>query len=168
MIHLQGNAVSAVLDGDVDVLAHCCNCQNNFGSGIAREVRLRIPEAYYMDTDIHKVYDDVLGKYSMALLSNPGVTDRTPKYRCVLNVYGQRNYGEGKHLNYAAFTKGMIDGLLSILLSLKPKEQLKVAVPYLIGCDRAGGDWNVMREILADVESYLNVEFYVYELPKPV
>ena len=37
---LQGDAVKALKNGEVDILIHCCNAQGVMGSGIAKQIPL--------------------------------------------------------------------------------------------------------------------------------
>jgi O-acetyl-ADP-ribose deacetylase (regulator of RNase III) len=50
----KGNAVSALIDGEVDYLLNCVNCQGKYASGIAKEIRERIPSAYRRYEDFYR------------------------------------------------------------------------------------------------------------------
>ncbi len=77
--YVKGDAVKALLDGEVDYLLHCCNCQNNFGSGIAKQIREMLPYAYEAD---YKAVMDGTNKLGNVIPS-----------KGVLNLYGQEYYG---------------------------------------------------------------------------
>lgn len=51
---ITGCLLDAFDKGEVDVIGHCCNMQNTFGSGIAEDIRERYPKAYEADTVWHK------------------------------------------------------------------------------------------------------------------
>lgn len=154
----QGNLIDALLSGEVDYMFHCCNCQNNFGSGIAKEVRERIPEAYKADTDHHRAHlGNILGSFS--------------KGGGVFNLYGQNYYGfygdwfesHGRQLNYGAYVSALKDALESVMLThcLAP---VKLGFPYKIGSERAGGIWEEVKmitEVLANSYGY-EVVWYQY------
>lgn len=147
-----GNAVSALLDGEVEFLMHCCNCRNNFGSGIAKEIRERIPSAYEADTVHHRrANGSILGSVS---------TDGS-----VLNLYGQEYYGYApsvmknsfnRQLSYVALVKAMLKASRYV-----PKDST-IAVPYLMGCDRAGGKWEIVLTILEEI--FIGHNVIVYKL----
>jgi O-acetyl-ADP-ribose deacetylase (regulator of RNase III) len=48
--HTKGNLIDLAEQGNFDVIVHGCNCLNTMGSGIAKEIRERYPEAYAADT----------------------------------------------------------------------------------------------------------------------
>ena len=61
LIRRDGNLLLA---DDVIAIGHQANCQNTFGSGIARSIREMYPEAYAADTAaaIRKI--NILGNFS--------------------------------------------------------------------------------------------------------
>lgn len=144
-----GNAVSALLDGEVEFLMHCCNCQNNFGSGIAKEIKDRIPSAYEVDTQCY--HSNMLGSM---------YTDGK-----VLNLYGQKYYGHkpslmkdnfNRQLSYVALVEAMLEAERYI-----PKGST-VAMPYLMGSDRAGGNWDVVFALVEEI--FIDHKVIVYKL----
>ena len=141
---IKGNLVSAVLNSEVDMMMHVCNCQGVMGSGIAKEVKERTPEAYkaYKNSSLQ------LGGYS--------------RVARVVNLYAQDNYGYGKrHLNYGALSvalTGVFDDL--------DEEGFAgtIGVPYKMGSDRAGGDWTIVLEILEALADYYGIKLVIYKL----
>ena len=135
----KGNAVSAVINGEIDVLLHCANCQALMGSGIAAEIAERIPSARQVDYEYASAMGrtrQMLGTYSSALVNGEGSGK-------VFNLYGQFQPGLAKRaLNYGAITAA----LLKVKATLDPLTI--VGIPYKMGCDRAGGDWDIMLEIV--------------------
>ena len=147
-----GNAVSALIEGEVEFLMHCCNCRNNFGSGIAKEIRERIPSAYEADT-VHyrRATSSILGSVS---------TDGS-----VLNLYGQDYFGRksslmndnfSRQLSYVALVEAMLEASKYV-----PKGST-IAVPYLMGCDRAGGDWSTVLNLMEEI--FIGHKVIVYKL----
>lgn len=140
----QGNLIDALLlNNEVDFIFHCCNCQNNFGSGIAKEIRERIPEAYVADTTLHKeMGGNILGIFS---------------YEAdVFNLYGQEYYGyygdhfknTGRQINYGAYASALTKALDFIRSECNfHPSGVRLGFPYEIGSDRAGGDWEIIKEI---------------------
>lgn len=88
--HAKGNLITMGMAGTFDVIVHGCNCFNTMGSGIAREIRERLPAAFEVDQkttigDINK-----LGNMTVAHVENA-----SPLTGCltVINAYTQYTYG---------------------------------------------------------------------------
>lgn len=109
-------------------LLHVVNCQGVMGSGIALQIKNKVPTAYsdYM-------YGHNNGMLNLGTISSGGF---------VVNLAAQDLYGrEKRQLNYGALAQ-----CLSQLVNAS--NQYEMVVPYLMGCDRAGGDWEVVSEML--------------------
>ena len=139
---VKGNAVDALINGDIDLLIHVCNDQHKMGSGIALEIKNKIPDAFtaYINASHN------LGTISF------GWTETG----FVCNMVAQKGYGKGiRHLNYAA---------LAECLNKLPKviKVQTIGLPYKMGADRAGGDWEIVLEMV----SYFLKDFdvVIYEL----
>lgn len=120
------------------------------GSGVAKSIREQFPEAYdaYMNLSLpYKKMDlqsDLLGR-AQFVESNDKI---------IANLFGQLNYGyDGK--KYTSET-----ALFSCFKQLRKnaeRNQLSVALPYMIGGYRGGGDWKL-------IEDYLLTAFDGYEV----
>ena len=140
---IKGNVIDALFDKEVDYMIHCCNCQSTMGSGIAKEVRERVPAAF----EVYMKYPQALGNFTEA--------------EGVINLYGQEYYGTygpyyaktGRQLDYVALEAALIK-------VVKKFGKGKVyGLPYKFGSDRAGGDWETVKAI---VERHLpRVRWYV-------
>jgi len=121
---IKGNAVDYVLEKDERILLHVCNNKGVMGSGIAKEIRERIPEAFYA---YRKSYSEL------------GTVTSCGK---VINMVAQDGYGKGiRHLNYGALAR-------CLLIASMQKSRVEFVVPYKMGADRAGGDWEIVKEML--------------------
>jgi len=143
---IEGDLLDAFDKGEVNVIGHVVNCQHKMNSGIAKSVRERYPQVYeeYMDNPCE------LGNCGFVDLENSMTTCYT-----VCNLYAQYNYGyDGKrYLNYAALAdalREMADGC--------PKNI--IGFPYNMGCDRAGGDFTIVKEMVEYYFKDFNVKFY--------
>jgi len=131
----QGNVVTALLNGEVDYMIHCVNGQNVMGSGVALEVKNRVPLAYavYMDKT------PVLGDFTEG--GN------------VINLCAQWYYGTyGPY--YAAYKRQLdYDALVSGLSKVKDRFGVDktYGLPYKFCSDRAGGDWEVVQKIVENI-----------------
>jgi len=102
------------------------------GSGIAAAIRSSYPAVY-------KEYSE-LEVYNLGDVQEVQVDE----CRSVWNLFAQYDYGRGKrHLNYGALAD-CLDQVSSVL----QEQKLKIGLPYAMGCDRAGGDWEVVEEML--------------------
>ena len=142
--HIKGNLIDLAEQGEFDIIVHGCNCQNTMGSGIAKEIRERYPQAYDVDNTYHRAicidFDgqviQKLGNYTVAYMDN----DVT-----IINAYTQFHYlPRGvDHFEYDSFN--LI--LRKLLVGYSDK---RIGFPY-IGMGLAGGDKD---RIIAMLEAF--------------
>ena len=148
IIYRTGNVVDALLNGEVDFIMHCANCRNKFGSGVAYEIRMKIPEAFEADTYMHRQLspEQILGIHSHA--------------SGVVNLYGQLNYGYGKRqVNYGALASAIVHSMGHWATGIET-----IGIPYKMASDRAGGDWNIVLELIEHLIVPYVKEVVVYRL----
>jgi O-acetyl-ADP-ribose deacetylase (regulator of RNase III) len=139
---VKGDLIQLALQQRFDVIVHGCNCFNNMGGGIARQLAIRWPEVAVVDRDTNMGDRNKLGTFTIA---------ETPVCK-VVNAYTQYHYGQatGPHFDYAAF------GLVLENLAKRFSPETKFGFP-LIGCGLAGGDeirilrmikeWSTFRDV---------------------
>ena len=134
---IQGNLLTLAHAGRFDVIVHGCNCFNTMGSGIARDIKDSLPEAYAVDQQTKRGDRNKLGTYTHAVVpfgKHPSLV--------VVNAYTQYRYGGGgPHFDYSAF-----DLVLQELRKNFPS--LKFGFPR-IGSGLAGGDAVIIQEQIA-------------------
>jgi len=141
--YVTGNAVGALISGEIDYLMHCCNNRKVMGSGIALEIKQKLPSAFL----IYTRSSSDLGTISC--------------YDGVVNMVAQDGYGKGgKYINYGAFAKCLID--FEDRLCGRPKADVKIGLPFKIGSDRAGGNWDIVLELIEFILKDYDV--YIYKL----
>lgn len=131
-----GNLITMAYDGNFDIIIHGCNCQNVMGSGIAREVRERIPSAY--ETDQLTIKGDIrkLGNYTSSTV--PCNEDGN---FLIINAYTQYGHNsQDKPFDYEAFTL--------ILRKINHEYKGKTIGIPLIGAGLAGGYWDKIKPII--------------------
>lgn len=147
--YIKGDLVRDA-ERDYDVIGHGCNCWCTMGAGIALGVKRKWRRAY--DADCATAYGDSekLGTYSS--WSNNDIT--------ILNLYTQWNYkgSNGVKADYAAIRDCM--SLIKQNFSGK-----KIGLP-LIGAGLAGGDWNIIEQIIEDELEGEDVTVVVWEKSK--
>ena len=127
-------------------LCHQVNCMGKMGSGIARTVREKFPNAYhdYMTLCLFG------GKTTKQLLG--GIQFCECGQKIIVNMFGQETYGTfGQHTDYDAFRK-----CLKHIHNNVPAGST-IAFPHGIGCGLGGGKWAVIlpmieEELAADYE----------------
>lgn len=156
----NGNAVSALIDGEIQTLLHVCNNKGVMGSGIALEIKNRIPDAYKC-YKVRQIIDGMnlpLGSISIGTCSKES-GDTITFYGKVFNMVAQDGYGKGiRRLNYGA----LADCLLHVAEHRSYSGDI-IGIPYLMGSDRAGGDWNIVLELVEYFLKDFNVIIYKLE-----
>lgn len=148
--YIKGNAIDWA-EKDGYCMIHVCNNKGTFGGGktaLATQVKERFPD----------VYD----KY-MTFYHHGGIVCGTSS---VLNLIAQDGYGaRWKGVKY--FRGDWFESCLSDFLEqyndVGVDDTHTIVAPYLMGADRAGGDWNwiinKVEEILLPHFNILVVEF---------
>ena len=100
---VNGNLIDLAIDNKFDVIVHGCNCFHTFGSGIAREIKNRIPGAFEADKQTVAGDRNKLGTYTWF---------NAVKHKfSVVNAYTQYRFGGNQdHFQY--------DNLEKVLYSL--------------------------------------------------
>ncbi len=137
---------------DYDVIAHGCNAFCTFGAGIALGVKNKWPEAYAADK--RTVYGDSgkLGTYS---------SWTTPSGLVILNLYTQWQYRgapDDIKADYEAIRKCM-------KLIKQNFYGQRIGLP-LVGAGLAGGDWDVISEIIEEELNGEDVTVVIWEKSK--
>lgn len=140
--------------GDINILFHCCNMQNTFGAGIAKEIKERYPRAYDADTQWFQ-HTGNRKYYSCAVFPDSVC-------KAIFNLYGQQFYGTygnyyeqyGRQLNYTYLTRALTEAAEWI-----HKEHV-IGIPYGMGCGLAGGDWGKVYSIIGQALYEHQVKIY--------
>ena len=135
IINVKGNAVEMKEKGEVDALMHCCNALGVMGAGIAKQIKEANHESYF---EYHKHCIEH-GCNPDVLLGHIVCSDG------YYHIIGQASVGKGKQVHYGALAVGF--SLIANAYN-EAQEAIKLAVPKYIGCGLAGGDWEVVNELL--------------------
>ena len=160
MIHLQ---YGDLLESDADIIAHQVNCQGVMGSGVAKQIRNRFPQAYiwYRRTVMadYNNREKLLGTMQYVLIQQT-----PPKY--IANLFGQYDYGSmgGRTEPFTSYSS-LKSALLQLSefadnLSAVLNRKVKIALPFKIGCARGGGDWEIVKNIINETLSDQDVTLY--------
>ena len=149
MRKIKGDLIELALDGEFDLIIHGCNCFCIMGAGIAKTIKLKFPEAYKADLKTEKGDKSKLGTISVA------ETETENGKLIIINGYTQFNWrGNGNKADY--------DAIRNVFKKVKEKfSGLRIGYPA-IGAGLAGGDWNIISEIIEqelDGENHTFVEY---------
>ena len=140
-----------LLDYPLQGIIHQANCMHTMGSGIARLIREKYPEAYAADVNSGTKGDSHrLGTSSVAHVLTED------KY--VFNLYGQYNFGAmARFTSYDAIDRG----LRKIETYARENHLSTLGLPKNMGCMRGGGSWPIVRAIIEDVFKESPIELYI-------
>ena len=144
-----------VINGDLmnakeDIIAHQSNCKGVIDSDIANQLNDKYENFYKYYSEFCE--EKCLGRCQLIKVNN----NRHIKY--IANLFGQDNYG--KYKQYTEYDK-----LRNALIELKEFAKLKnlsIALPYKIGCQTAGGDWDIVYTMLENI--FLDYDITLYRL----
>lgn len=151
-----------IVDGDLfsvksGIICHQCNCKGVMGSGVALQVKQKYP----------RVFDSYRKDFEAGLLTlghvNFATTDFSSKNpKVIANMCAQDGYGYdgGTYTDYIAFQ----ECLRKVVKFANQEYYVKptIALPFKIGCDRGGADWDI---IYRDIETILaDFEVTIYKL----
>ena len=138
-------------------IAHQVNCQGVMGSGVAKAIRNEYPKVYKE----YKEFSNYWIHTNKAML--PGYSQIVyTENRYIFNLFGQINYGyDGQRYTSYAHLAIALDRCFSEMCEIGETE---IAIPYKMGCDRGGGDWEVVESILKDLSEKYNIDVCVYSL----
>ena len=140
-----------------DILGHQVNCQAVMNSGVAKSIREQFPEAYdaYMDFALPykrmNIQSDLLGEAHFVVLEN----------KTIANLFGQLNYG----YDGAKYTsESALFTCFKQLRRFAEERNKSVALPYMIGGYRGGGDWKLIEDHL--LTAFDGYEVTLYKMHK--
>jgi O-acetyl-ADP-ribose deacetylase (regulator of RNase III) len=144
--------VENIFDATVDAILHGANIHNTFGSGIALAIKNKYPAAYAADCETVAGDYKKLGTFTFAEVK--------PNYY-VFNLYQQTLHGKhGRNLDYDAF----YNALNAAKNKIESMQLKKIALPYLIGCDRAKGDWRIVSTMIDCIFENSPVEVLICDI----
>lgn len=170
---VKGNLVTQARDGEFDVIVHGCNCFCQMGAGIAPLMAQWFGvDKYPLEWPKEKGDFNKLGQidYGVAYVKKGEVPRTYPHNKDKVNVTLEREgfrrlipvnaytqYGFGR--NHKGGTPQPLDYIALTMCMRKINHTFKgkhIALP-LIGCGLAGGDWDVVSDIIRDQLKDCNV-----------
>lgn len=126
-------------DRDISVIIHQAKTTNKFDTGLSAQIRVKYPAAWKADSVAAERGLNKLGSYSYAQIGHLN--------RWVFNIYSQStNQVQRNYTDYDALRRGLFSAKRYIMTHLNSPA---------IGIGRigvsAGGDWNIIRQIISEV-----------------
>ena len=147
VIEVKGN----LLKSKCTVIAHWCNCFNKRGAGIAAQIKKKWPGVYEADCKTQLGDKNKLGTF----------TFYSSKTKLIYSLYTQYAYGTYMtQLKYDALETALIV-MKQNLINKDLYISCKIGMPK-IGCGLAGGDWNIVKDIIEKV--FDDKDIYIYSL----
>jgi len=150
-----GDLLAGAVAGEVDAIAHCCNCYCTMGSGIAPKIKAKWPDVYAADYDTKSGDCSKLGTFTKAVVEDGDLT--------VYNLYGQFGYSKRnqgiRDLNYNA----LYDALDRMGDDVVVNGGRSVGLP-LIGCGLAGGNWKIVEVMIQETLVAKGLQVVIYQL----
>lgn len=152
LTYTKGNVINA----SEPIIAHGCNAQGVMGSGVAKAVKWRFPNAF--ECYRRQMKEDGLEVGQVIYAPCEG--------KIIANCITQKYYGRDgrRYLDYEALCKCMrsLDAFTaSMRINNNKNEVIAVAMPR-IGAGLGGGDWSKVEAIIL-AESH-NFEAVIYDL----
>ena len=174
--------------GKSNILLHCCNSEGIMGAGVAKALYTKWPqvrEQYIlwkqMTEDGFHIEEELevenhAEKYQYHL-ADPGIRqfglgnvqlvaiNVGEESALVANMIGQHNVKSNNvglpPVRYSAFAYAF-----SLLSKMAEESEVEICihVPYLMGCDLAGGEWDIVEILLTSHFVNNNIELKVYDL----
>lgn len=151
-----------VIDGNLfsmtrGIIGHQVNCMGVIGSGVAVQVRNLFPDIFIRYCEFIRETN----KSSCSPLGSCQIVQTSDNDALfVANIFGQFGFGKGERFtNYAALEAG-----LDYCFKFAASKGLPVGLPYKIGCDRGGGDWTLISEMINRLAEDHKVDVTLYRL----
>lgn len=142
---------------EVNVILHCCNDMNVMGAGVARALFEMWPEVksmYHFHFENDKKCK--LGDIHYVKVENQVF---------VGNIIGQHCIREDEEGNPPVRYWAIEQAFENVVENILNKDSdVNVNIPYLMGCDLAGGKWEKIEELIHKHFIANEIPVYVYDL----
>ncbi len=129
-----------IFNSDCDILVHQVNCKGKMGKGIALDIRNKYPYVYTSYKKFCKESNNLGGDLHIVVVNR----HINGKALYVVNLFGQDGYGNNKrYTNYDWVENG-----IKLLADYAERHNLSIAIPYKMGCNNAGGNWEKIYQII--------------------
>ena len=153
--YIVGDVREPIGEGN-KLIIHCVNSIGVMGSGVARALFKKWPVVRERYLEWSKQGNFTLG--NVQFLSVDG-----GKSIAVANMIGQEGVGLDKDGKPPIRYEAMRECLVRVA-DLVLRHKASVHIPYLMGCDLAGGSWDVVEPMIIEELCSKDIEVTVYDL----
>ena len=150
-----------VFNSNATFIMHQVNCKGVMGSGVAKQVKEKYPNVFYA----YKRRCDAFSP--KVLLGTAQLVETNKDYNTefvgIFNLFSQDAFGyDGKkYTDYSALRRCLFI-VNETCKELNTIEKPTVAMPFLMGCDRGGGDWDTVCKIIDETLTDCQVLCYKF------
>lgn len=144
---IKGNLLDLADQGEFDIIVHGCNCYNTMGSGIARQIRERYPEAWMADQATLEGDINKLGTISIA-------QDPSGRFM-IVNAYTQYGFNRKDSPTEDVFEYTAFQLILEKMIKRVPNNRFGFP---MIGMGLAGGNKERILAMLEDFSQKVELE----------
>ena len=160
--------IGNILESESNVICHQVNCQAAMGSGLAKAIRWKYPIVYEQYTsflDNNYIRDASGLKLNTSEFLGLCQLVKVDENKYVANIFGQDRYGKEPGVVYTNYHAVLISLYNLKRLVLFGNYNIKsIAFPYGMGAGLAGGDWNVIYNLITGVFQDTDVEIIINKL----
>lgn len=139
---------------DVEVIVHGCNNKGVMGSGVAKIIRDKYPEAY---KEYKSTSEIGYNKYNRDLPLGCIIPKKTNN-KHIINAITQDGYGRD---NYKYVSYDAVDDCMINLNSYCLEHNLSTVAMPKIGAGLGGGNWEVIAAIIEHRLVYIRCKIYI-------
>ncbi len=143
------------------VICHQVNCFGVMGKGVALQIRNKWPVVYSNYRKLcEQRKDDRWNLLAMAQIVH------AQKGLVVANLFAQYDYGRAsRYTEYGSLKRCLLDVRFQMNSTTSGLDLFPdLYFPYKLGCVNGGGDWDVVRSIIAETFANTANEVYICKL----
>lgn len=152
-----------IFSSDADIIVHQVNCQGVMGSGVAKQVKDLFPRTF--ESYLESVHNEIDSKMLLGrvLMTRERLKGREIR---IANLFAQNYFGYGKrYTDYVALQMCLINmcDLIDTDYNMSYDQKAnrpRIAIPYMMSCDRGGGSWDVVSTIICRELAGKSFDFY--------
>lgn len=143
--------VGDVLNAEVDIIAHQTNCKGVMGAGVAKQIKDRL-----LSVEEFEKYANICT--SSDPFGTCQILKTLKRNLLVANLFGERiPTGRKQDTDY----KALENAISQLVKYARENNYKKIAIPGLLGCGLAGGDWKMVRSILDKYFRHSDLELQI-------
>ena len=139
MNYISGDLIALADEGRFDLIVHGCNCFQQMGKGIAKDIKKRWPESFEAD----KAYRDAGDRSKLGTWSTAYVKTRVNTELIIINAYTQYTYWDTSDMLSMDAVSRVFDRLSY------EYGHLNIGIPK-IGAGLAMGNWKEIESVIND------------------